>query len=174
MRLCLQRRAPPILPPRYLLPPMVLARMLQSANLSPADRALDVGGATGYSAAVLAGLCEKVDALEVSEALAEATRRNLHAENVEGVTVHVGALNRGLEARKPFDFILVNGAITEEPKELFSQLAEGGRLVAILRSGWLGRAALFSKSSGVVSGRPIFDAGAEYLPGFEPTPQFVF
>jgi protein-L-isoaspartate(D-aspartate) O-methyltransferase len=161
-------------PPRHLLPPMVLARMLQSASLSPADRALDVGGATGYSAAVLAGLCAKVDALEASDSLAEATRRNLHSANVEGVSVHVGPLNRGLEAGKPFDFILVNGAVAEEPKELFSQLAEGGRLVAIVRSGWIGRATLFSKSSGVASGRPIFDAGAEYLPGFEPTPQFVF
>ncbi len=161
-------------PPRFLLSPMVLARMLEGASLSPRDRALDVGGATGYSAAVLAQLCGKVDALEVSESLAEATRRNLKAENVEGVSVHRGPLRLGLEAAKPFDFILVNGGVAEEPKELFEQLAEGGRLVAILRRGWMGRAILYSKSSGAVSGRPMFDAGAEHLPGFEPTPQFAF
>jgi protein-L-isoaspartate(D-aspartate) O-methyltransferase len=161
-------------PPRRLLPPMVLARMLQAASLSRTDRALDVGGATGYSAAVLAALCATVDVLEASESLAEATRRNLLAAKVESVSVHVGPLDQGLQGGIPFDFILVNGAVAREPATLFGQLAEGGRLVAILRSGWLGRAALFTKSSGVVSGRPIFDAGADYLPGFEPTPQFVF
>jgi protein-L-isoaspartate(D-aspartate) O-methyltransferase len=161
-------------PPRHLLPPMVLARMLQSANLSRADRALDIGGATGYSAAVLAGVCAQVDALEASEALTEAMRRNLQTAHVEGVTVHAGPLDSGLADAKPFDFILVNGAVAEEPKKLYSQLAEGGRLVAIVRNGWLGRATLFSKNSGVVSGRPVFDASADYLPGFEPSLQFVF
>ncbi len=161
-------------PARHLLPPMTLARMLQSASLSPADHALDAGGATGYSAAVLAQLCGKVDALESSEALAEMTRRNLKSANVAGVTVHRGALEKGLEAAKPFDFILVNGAAAEEPRELFAQLAEGGRLAVILRRGWYGHAFLFSKSAGAVSGRAIFDAGADYLPGFEPVSQFVF
>jgi protein-L-isoaspartate(D-aspartate) O-methyltransferase len=161
-------------PARHLLPPMTLARMLQSASLSPADHALDLGGATGYSAAVLAGLCRKVDALESSETLAELTRSNLKAANIEGVAVHSGALEKGLDAAKPFDFILVNGAVADEPKELFAQLAEGGRLAVILRRGWYGQAYLFSKSAGAVSGRPIFDAGADYLPGFEPAAKFVF
>jgi protein-L-isoaspartate(D-aspartate) O-methyltransferase len=161
-------------PPRYLMPPMILARLLQSAELSRADHALDIGGATGYSAAVLAQLCGKVEALETSEELAETARRSLKAANVEGVTVFHGPLNQGLEASKPFDFILLNGGVAEEPKELFGQLAEGGRLAAILRRGWQGHAYLFTKSSGVVSGRAIFDAGAEYLPGFEQNQQFVF
>jgi protein-L-isoaspartate(D-aspartate) O-methyltransferase len=160
--------------PRYLLPPMVLARLLQSANLSQSDHALDIGGATGYSAAVLAQICGKVEALEISESLAENMRRHLKAANVEQVSVHHGPLNQGLDACKPYDFILVNGSAAEEPKELFSQLAEGGRLAVIIRNGWLGHAHLFTKSSGAVSGRPIFDAGAEYLPGFEKHPHFVF
>ena len=75
---------------------------------------------------------------------------------------------------KPYDFILLNGSVAEEPKELFGQLAEGGRLVAIIRRGWLGHAYLYTKSSGAVSGRPIFDAAAETLPGFEKHPYFVF
>lgn len=160
--------------PRYLLPPMVLARLLQSANLSQSDHALDIGGATGYSAAVLAQICGKVEALEISEPLAENMRRHLKAANVEQVSVHHGPLNQGLDACKPYDFILVNGGVAEEPKELFGQLAEEGRLAVIIRNGWLGHAHLFTKSSGAVSGRPIFDAGAEYLPGFEKHPHFVF
>jgi protein-L-isoaspartate(D-aspartate) O-methyltransferase len=166
--------AAPGSPARYLLPPMILARLLQSAAPSPLDRALDIGGATGYSAAVLAKLCGKVDALEASEALAEGMKQCLVNAGIDSVSVHSGALDRGLEAFKPFDLILVNGGVSEEPKELFDQLAEGGRLVAIVRRGWLGHAYLFSKSSGLVSGKAIFDAGADILPGFEAKAQFVF
>ncbi len=68
----------------------------------------------------------------------------------------------------------MNGAVSAEPKELLDQLAEGGRLVTIVRKGWQGHAFLFEKASGVVSGRPVFDTGAEFLPGFEPKPEFVF
>ncbi len=161
-------------PPRYLLPPMVLARMLQAASPSQGDRALDVGGATGYSAAALARICGKVNALETSEALADAARRCLKAAAIEGVQVHHGPLDRGLTAAKPFDVILLNGSVAEQPKELFLQLAEGGRLVTIIRRGWLGQAWLFSRMSGSVSGRIIFDATVEYLPGFEHNPQFCF
>src|SRR5208337_3617237 len=57
-------------PARVLLAPMVLARMLQFAAPSSKDHVLDIGGATGYSAAILAQLCGKVDALETNDKLA--------------------------------------------------------------------------------------------------------
>ncbi|MGO9547807.1 MAG: protein-L-isoaspartate O-methyltransferase family protein [Rhodomicrobium sp.] len=159
---------------RYLLPPMVLARMLEFAAPQRTGKALDVGGATGYSAAILAQLCAKVHALEASATLAEGMKKCLSSAGVKGVTVHAGPLTAGLASEKPFDLILVNGSVTGEPKALFDQLAEGGRLVAIVRKGWLGHAYLYAKSAGKVSGRAIFDAAAEFLPGFEPEPQFVF
>lgn len=161
-------------PARYLLPPMVLARMLQFANPPATARALDAGGVTGYSAAILAQLCAKVHALETSESLGERMKRCLASAGIDTVSVHTGALNAGLASEKPFDIILVNGAVSQEPKELLDQLAEGGRLVAITGKGWHGHAYLYTKSSGVISGRAIFDAGADILPGFEAKPQFVF
>ncbi len=161
-------------PARYLLPPMVLARMLQFANPPAAARALDVGSVTGYSAAILAQLCAKVYALESSEPLGETMRRCLESAGADTVSVHTGALNAGLASKKPFDLILVNGGVSKEPKELLDQLAEGGRLVAIIGKGWLGHAYLFTKNSGAISGRAVFDAGAEILPGFEAKPLFVF
>ena len=99
---------------------------------------------------------------------------SLRSAGVDTVSVHHGALEAGLAAEKPFDLILVNGGVSSEPKQLLDQLAEGGRLVAILRRGWQGHAYLFTKASGAVSGRAVFDAGAEFLPGFEPKPEFVF
>jgi len=159
---------------RYLLPPMVLARMLQFANPPAAARALDVGGVTGYSAAILAQLCAKVHALELSESLGEKMKECLASAGIDTVSVHTGPLNGGLAGEKPFDLILVNGGVSKEPKELLDQLAEGGRLVAIIGKGWLGHAYLFTRSSGAISGRAVFDAGAEILPGFETKQQFVF
>lgn len=161
-------------PARYLIAPMYLARMLQFASPSASCRALDVGGATGYSAAILSKICGKVHALELSESLAGGMKDSLRSAGVDTVSVHQGALEAGLTAEKPFDLILVNGGVSSEPKQLLDQLAEGGRLVAIIRRGWHGHAYLFTKASGVVSGRAVFDAGAEFLPGFEPKPEFVF
>jgi protein-L-isoaspartate(D-aspartate) O-methyltransferase len=161
-------------PERFLLPPMVLGRLLQAAAPSNADHALDIGGATGYSAAILARLCNLVDALEATEALADAMRRCLKATDTDAVTVHSGPLRNGLPERAPYDLILVNGGVAEEPKALFDQLADGGRLVTILCKGRPGQGFLYSKSGGIVSGRPLFDGAARVLPGFEANPQFVF
>jgi protein-L-isoaspartate(D-aspartate) O-methyltransferase len=68
----------------------------------------------------------------------------------------------------------VNGGVAEEPKALLEQLADGGRLVAIMRKRRPGHGFLFTKSEGTISGRPIFDGDAAILPGFEAKPQFVF
>jgi protein-L-isoaspartate(D-aspartate) O-methyltransferase len=161
-------------PERVLLAPMVLARMLQFAAPARKDHALDIGGATGYSAAILAQLCAKVDALETNEELAAKMTQCLRSAAVKGVSVHAGPLNEGLAASKPFNLIIVNGAVAGEPKALFEQLAEGGRLVTIIRNGWFGHAYLFCKNEGAIAGRVIFDAGADILPGFEAEPEFVF
>jgi protein-L-isoaspartate(D-aspartate) O-methyltransferase len=166
--------ATPHSPARYLLPPMVLARLLQFAGPAETSRALDVGGATGYSAAILAKTCGTVHALEASELLAARTAQCLSHAGIAVAGVHHGALEAGLASEKPFDLILVAGGVASEPKALLDQLAEGGRLVTIIRKGWHGHAYLFTKASGVVSGRPVFDAGAEFLPGLEPKPEFVF
>lgn len=162
------------MPARHLLAPMILARMLQFASPAGDCRALDVGGATGYSAAILSKICGKVCALELSESLAEAMKDTLRSAGVDTVSVHHGALEAGLAAEKPFDLILLNGSVSREPRVLLDQLAEGGRLVTVLRKGWQGHVYLFTKASGVVSGRAVSDAGAEFLPGFEAQPEFVF
>jgi protein-L-isoaspartate(D-aspartate) O-methyltransferase len=161
-------------PVRTLLAPMALARMLEFAAPARADRVLDVGGVTGYSAAILAQLCAKVNALEASETLAEEMRRCLKAAGADTVSVNWGPLNGGLAAAKPFDLIVLNGAVPAAPNALLDQLAEGGRLVTIVQNGWQGQAYLYTKNAEVISGRAIFDAGAGILPGFEEKQQFLF
>jgi protein-L-isoaspartate(D-aspartate) O-methyltransferase len=159
--------------PRFLLPPMILARLLEYGEPGPSDKVLVIGAATGYSAAVLAKLCGQVWALEESDALTERMQACLQAAKSAEVHIVRGPLNRGYEPEQPYDLILLDGFAAEEPRGLFGQLAEGGRLLALIGGRWHGQAHVFTKSSGVVSGRPVFDASGEILPGFEAQPQFV-
>ena len=80
--------------------PMVLAKLLQAAEIGPADRVLDVGAATGYSAAMLARLAGSVVALEQDEALAGRAREALSAVGVSNVEVAVGPLIAGMVGRR--------------------------------------------------------------------------
>jgi protein-L-isoaspartate(D-aspartate) O-methyltransferase len=161
-------------PARHLLKPMVLAKMIQAADIHETDSVLDVGGATGYSAAVLSRLAATVTALETDPALAEQAKANVHEFGAGNVSVATGDLPAGWRSAAPYDVILVNGSAEEPPKELLRQLKDGGRLVVVLGSGPAAKAMLYRASGADVSGLPIFDANAPLLPGFAKAPAFVF
>ena len=165
-------------PARFLLPPMVLARLVQLAAVEPKDHVLDIGCATGYSTAVLACLGRRVVGLEPEPELAETARRMLRELAIENATIVEGALAAGTPEDGPYDVILLNGSIEEIPASVLGQLREGARLAAILASGANsarpGKAFLFVKIDGEASGLPHFDAGARALPGFSRAPAFAF
>jgi protein-L-isoaspartate(D-aspartate) O-methyltransferase len=165
-------------PARFLLAPMVLARLVQLAAVEPHDTVLDVGCATGYSTAVLAGLGRSVIGLEPEPELADAARGALREIGIVNADIVEGPLGRGYREGGPYDVILLNGSVPEPPESLTAQLSEGGRLAAVLSSGAgtgsQGKAYLFVKVGGEVSGVPHFDAGARPLPGFLPEPCFSF
>jgi protein-L-isoaspartate(D-aspartate) O-methyltransferase len=153
---------------------MVLAKLMQAAEIAPGDHVLDVGCATGYSSAVLARLAGSVVALEEDAALAARARENLRALGVGEMQVASGPLADGSPALAPFDVILVNGAFEIAPKALLRQLKPGGRLVGVLGRGPAGKAMLYRSIGGECGGRPIFDAAAPLLPGFAAPAAFVF
>jgi protein-L-isoaspartate(D-aspartate) O-methyltransferase len=87
----------------------------------------------------------------------------------------MGPLVAGAADRAPFDAILVNGSVSEElPAGILDQLKDGGRAVAVLARGAVGKATVWHRSGSHIDSRPIFDAGAPLLPGFEPAAGFVF
>jgi protein-L-isoaspartate(D-aspartate) O-methyltransferase len=159
---------------RRLLKPMVLAKLLQAAEIAESDHVLDVGCATGYSSAVLGRLAHSVVALEQDAALAEHARDNLRSLGASRVEVVCGPLADGWAALAPYDVIVLNGASEIAPKALLHQLKPGGRLVGVLGRGPLGKAMLYCSIGGECGGRPIFDAAAPLLPGLEAPPAFVF
>ena len=160
---------------RYLLEPLFLARLIQESGANSADSALIVGAGTGYSAAILSRLVQRVVAIESDTALAARARALLNGLGAHNVAVHEAPLAGGYAAAGPYDVILVDGMIGELPDALAGQLAEGGRLVTIKsQEGRCGAGMLYRKLGGRVSGRVLFDAFSPYLPGFEPQPAFVF
>ncbi|HEV7996116.1 MAG TPA: protein-L-isoaspartate O-methyltransferase [Stellaceae bacterium] len=160
---------------RYLMEPMVAARLLQAAAVGRADTVLVVGAGTGYEAAVLARLARAVIALEQDPGLARLARAALVDHAIAAVNVVEGPLGQGCRLRAPYEAIVFGGAVAELPDEIFAQLAEGGRLVAVVKpEGGVGRAMLATQTGGVIARRVIFDAATPLLPGFRAKPAFVF
>ena len=155
---------------RHMLKPMVFAKLVQAAAVTAEDHVLDVGCATGYSAAVLAKLARSVVAVEADAGLAEDARKALGAS----VTVVSGPFNAGCADKGPYDVIVVEGVIATVSPTLLRQLKEGGRLVAVVGDGPAAKATLYRLVQGDVSGRPIFDAAGAPLPGFSRPAEFVF
>ena len=157
---------------RHLLKPMVLAKLLNAAEIVPTDRVLVVGCATGYSAAVLAHMAGQVVALEQDASLAKAAQAAL--SSLPNVSVVSGPLVDGWPQGGAYDAILLEGATEVEPQAICRQLKDGGRLVCVLGSGPGATAMLYRRGGEEMGGRSIFGASATVLPGFVKPPVFAF
>jgi protein-L-isoaspartate(D-aspartate) O-methyltransferase len=160
---------------RHLMQPMVAARLLQAAMTEPRDTALVVGAGVGYEAALLSMLVRGVVALEEDDELARIGRSALVDHGIGSVAYVEAPQHLGYRQRAPYNVILFGGAAAEIPAEIEGQLAEGGRLLVVLRQQErVGRATLITRTGGVLAQRVIFDAATPLLPGFAAKPVFVF
>ena len=164
----------PVAPGRYVIAPMVFARLVQAAAIRDTDTVLDLGCSSGYSAAVLARLAGVVVAVEEDAGLAAQASANLAANGAENAAVTTAPLNAGYPAQAPYNAIVIEGAVEDVPVPLLDQLAEGGRLVVVLAGRGIGKATLYTRKDGVVGHRQLFDAGLPLLPGFAREAGFVF
>jgi protein-L-isoaspartate(D-aspartate) O-methyltransferase len=163
----------PVKKGRYLMEPMVLAKLLQLAEIQSGDIVLDIGCATGYSAAVIARLANTVVALESDAELAARAAAALTELGADNAVVVVGPLAEGYPKQGPYDVIVFSGGVPRIPDTAARQLAEGGRLVAVTGEGAM-RGTLMTRSRGVLSSRPVFDAATPVLPEFATNEGFVF
>lgn len=162
---------------RFILEPLILARMIESVRLAPENKILDVGAGYGYSSAVLSKLSSHVTALDPDEKMLHAANKHWSGLGINNVLPIVGSLDLGYDQGKFYDVIVLNGATSEKPQVLISQLSLGGRLVCVLRetSCAVGKIVVYTKESDTkILKSFIADAATEYLKGFEPKVKFIF
>jgi len=159
---------------RYLIKPVVTAKMLQAAEIRDTDNVLVVGCATGYSAAIVAKLAAKVTATEGDASLAAKAKDVLAGLGFANVTVRAAPAAEGDAANAPYDVIMLNGATEVAPAGLYRQLKDGGRLVGVFAMMQPQRATLVTHSHTDFGTRALFDAAVPVLPGLGRLPAFIF
>lgn len=159
---------------RFLIKPVVTAKMLQAAEIKEGDNVLVVGCATGYAAAIVAKLAGQVTATEGDPLLAAKARDALAGLGLANVTVRTAAAAEGDSASAPYDAIVINGATEIVPDLLYRQLKEGGRLVGVFATTQPPRATIVTHSHDDFGDRALFDAAVPVLPGLERLAAFVF
>lgn len=161
----------PLKPGRDLNPPMALGRLLTQASPREGEKALLVGAATGYGAAVLERLVGSLVAIEEDKELAAQAKAALVGTSV---TLVEGPLAKGWAKDAPYDLILIDGAVEFVPEALIVQLRDGGRLVAGLLEQGVTRLAIGRKAGEGFAMAAFADAAAAILPGFVKPKTFAF
>lgn len=163
---------------RFIMEPLDFARLLKYAVIGEDETVLDVGCASGYSAAVLSQLARKVVAIEENPSLVStATRLLAFCPNV---TFKEAPLTEGVNAQGPYDAILIEGAIEYLPVALADQLREGGRLLAaehdasaIVGIAGLSKFVEYRKVRGKLYKTVLRDANIPLLASFRKPAQFT-
>jgi protein-L-isoaspartate(D-aspartate) O-methyltransferase len=158
---------------RVVLEARTLAKLLDALDVQPGELVLDIGCGLGYSAAVIARLGETVVAVEEDEQLGAEAQRLLSEEGVDNAIVIVSKLAEGSAKCAPYDVITVEGGVETMPETILAQLKDGGRIGAVFMEGAVGTARIGYKTDGRVTWRPVFNATAPVLPGFQASRTFV-
>ncbi|MGE3303372.1 MAG: protein-L-isoaspartate O-methyltransferase [Hyphomonadaceae bacterium] len=165
---------PVVTPGRTLMRPRDLGKLLQALEPRTGERALELAGATGYGAAVLAACVGQAFTLDPSPDLSFAARAALDRCGVANVTAACTDPAQGWPDAAPYDVIFLNGACEFVPQAWLDQLADGGRLGVIVRQGAAGEARIYLKSGGRTAYRVAFDAAPSLAPGLAKPAAFVF
>ena len=109
--------------------PYMVALMTELLGLKGPERVLEIGTGSGYQAAVLAELCEKVYTVERVKMLAAQARTVLDRLGYKNVAIKVYDGTYGWKEMAPFDAIIVTAGSPDVPSALVDQLKDNGRLV---------------------------------------------
>lgn len=161
----------------FMMEPLVLARMLQAADPRPEDVVLNVGDASGYSSALLAGMVSAVVTLESEAHGLDSARVSWTAMGIRNIATVRGATSDGCPRHAPYSLIVINGAAGQIPASLTAQLSEGGRLITVIRQEGqaVGCISLLKPGTGGhLSSHDFQQASTLYVSGLEPEAAFVF
>ena len=148
--------------------PYIVALMTQALHLTRESRVLEVGTGSGYQAAILSCIADRVWSIERIEALAKESQKRLSRLGYR-VEVRQGDGCMGLPESAPYDGIMVTAAAAEVPPALVAQLAEGGRLVIPVGSDfWYQRLWIFTRTRGELAAEKLADVRFVPLVGATP------
>ena len=157
---------------RFLLEPSVCARMIEALDPGQTDQVLDVGGATGYSSAILGAVSHSVCLYETSDECrqhADMTFKTLEIDNV--------TFSSEMPNRNSFDLAFMNGAVADTPEDILHCLRPGGRMIAVFKpiGHKMGQATIYRHlGEGQFSSHPLFDVACPYLPNYGPEETFSY
>jgi protein-L-isoaspartate(D-aspartate) O-methyltransferase len=116
--------------------PFIVALMVQALELKGDEKVLELGTGSGYEAAILAELAQKVVTIECIPELAESARQVLDKLGYSNIEVHVAGKTLGWSEGAPYDAIIVSAGAPTVPQVLLEQLTWTGRLVIPVGSRW--------------------------------------
>jgi protein-L-isoaspartate(D-aspartate) O-methyltransferase len=116
--------------------PFIVALMVQALELRGSEKVLELGTGSGYEAAILAELAQKVVTIEYIPELAESAKQVLDKLGYSNIEVHVAGKTLGWPEGAPYDAIIVSAGAPTVPKVLLEQLTRDGRLVIPVGSRW--------------------------------------
>ena len=161
---------------RFMMKPMILARLFQSLSLNGNENILHIGSNSGYASAILSQLCHAVISIESDKKLYEKSINIFSEIGFDNVVPLHGPMEVGVPKESPFDVIFIEGALEEKPKALFDQLNNNGKLVVVLKPSNvnIGKANLFFKLNNEIGNEILFDAQVSKLSIFKSKPKFNF
>lgn len=161
---------------RFMLEPMVLARLIQALDIKSDDTILDIAAGCGYSTALLSSLGQSVVGIEAHAELAKTAQENLIKMSVDNSVVIHGDHQLGFASEAPYDAIIIEGAVAYVPEHILDQLSEQGRLVTVIRDNNTapGKATLFQRTKTGFSQQYLFDAQTPILIEFNKATAFQF
>ena len=161
---------------RFMMKPMILARLFQSLSLKGNENILHIGSNSGYASAILSQLCHAVISIESDKKLYEKSINIFSEIGFDNVVPLHGSMEVGVPKESPFDVIFIEGALEEKPKALFDQLNNNGKLVVVLKPSNvnIGKANLFFKLNNKIGNEILFDAQVTKLSIFKSKTKFNF
>ena len=161
---------------RYLMEPMVLARLIQSLKLSASDNVMIIGVGTGYSVAIISQIVTSVIGIESRATLIQKAENNLTELDITNAVLFKERLQDGFSKEAPYNAILIDGGISFIPESILDQLSNNGKLVSIYRPNieTAGEASIWMRSGTKFSRKCLFNAQVPTLEEFRAKPEFIF
>ena len=164
---------------RDLVSPMVLAKLIQEANVSSEDLVQVIGCGTGYAAAILSSMSKAVVLVEDQSEICDKAEALFIELGIDNVLVFKTDLVNGCKKQAPFNIIIICGAIEEVPIKLINQLEEGGRIITMILDSELvsyptTKATILTKYNGKLVGKEVFEVNTPKIKSFNKDKVFKF